>query len=89
MAVPVGSEFLAYNNFPEVYHGEGISKAAIFASARRIAGPGKDTIYSTNVSWHGGTCCVSWPLRAGGKEEDPEQPEIGSARRESGQGYDN
>lgn len=29
------------------------------------------------------------PLRAGGREEDPEQPEIGSARREIRKGYDN
>ena len=51
MAIPVGSEFLAYNNFPEVYHGEGISKAAMFASARRIAGQGRDTICSTMAAY--------------------------------------
>lgn len=29
------------------------------------------------------------PLRHGGVQEDPEQPEIGSARREIRKGYDN
>nr|QUW43695.1 hypothetical protein [Klebsiella pneumoniae] len=28
MAVSGRSDFFAYNNFPEVYHGQGISKAS-------------------------------------------------------------
>nr|QLG00854.1 hypothetical protein [Leclercia adecarboxylata] len=34
MAVPVRSDFLPYNNFPEVYHGGEISKALRFAAWR-------------------------------------------------------
>jgi len=40
MAVPVGSDFQAYNNFPEVYHGGEISKAA-FSGVQHRRGRGK------------------------------------------------
>ncbi|RWS59866.1 hypothetical protein DN615_28125 [Klebsiella pneumoniae] len=48
MAVPVRSDFLAYNNFPEVYHGEGISKAPKSAAARRVTGECRNTTSSAN-----------------------------------------
>ena len=50
MAVPVRSDFLAYNNFPEVYHGEGISKAPKSAAARRVTGECRNTTYSVKAS---------------------------------------
>jgi len=40
MAVLYESDFLAYNNFPEVYHGEGISKALISGGERAVTGQG-------------------------------------------------
>lgn len=36
VAVSGRSDFLAYHNFPEVYHGQGISKAGFSAAARRV-----------------------------------------------------
>lgn len=36
MAVPAGSDFLAYHYFPEVYHGEGINKAAFSCVHRPV-----------------------------------------------------
>ena len=35
-AVSVRSDFPEYHNFPEVYHGEGISKAAISADGQQV-----------------------------------------------------
>ncbi|KJX16038.1 hypothetical protein SG74_23020 [Enterobacter hormaechei subsp. xiangfangensis] len=50
MAVPVRSDFLAYNDFPEVYHGDGISKAAISAAARRVTARIINTTYRRNAA---------------------------------------
>lgn len=50
MAVSGRSDFLAYHNFPEVYHGGEISKAAFSAAARRVTERGKNTIYRRNLS---------------------------------------
>lgn len=49
-AVPVRSDFYSITQFPEVYHAHGISKAAMFTPARRIAGQVRDTIYSKNAA---------------------------------------
>ncbi len=46
MAVSGRSDFPAYHNFPEVYHGQGISKAAFSCGERAVAGQGRDTTYS-------------------------------------------
>lgn len=51
MAVSGRSDFFAYNNFPEVYHGQGISKAAFSGGERQVTGEGRDTTYSVIVSW--------------------------------------
>ncbi len=45
-AVSGRSNFLAYNNFPEVYHGQEVSEARFFAAARRVTGQGMGTTYS-------------------------------------------
>lgn len=44
------SDFLAYNDFPEVYHGHGISKAAISAAAHPVTEQEINTIYRGNSS---------------------------------------
>jgi len=46
MAVSGGSDFLAYHNFPEVYHGQGTSKAAFSGGERAVTGQESDTTYS-------------------------------------------
>ena len=51
MAVPSGSDFYRYAKFPEVYHGQGISKAAFSGGERPVAGQGRDTTYSVIFSW--------------------------------------
>lgn len=51
MAVSGGSDFLAYHNFPEVYHGQGISKAAFSGGERPVMGEGRNTTYSVIFSW--------------------------------------
>lgn len=50
MVVSGRSDFLAYHNFPEVYHAHGISKAAFSGGERAVAGQGRDTTYSVAVS---------------------------------------
>lgn len=50
MAVSGRSDFFAYNNFPEVYHGQGISKAPKSAAARRVTGECRNTTYSVTAS---------------------------------------
>lgn len=84
MAVSGGSEFLAYHNFPEVYHGQGISKAGFSGGERAVAGQGSDTTYSAYFADDAAISCVAGPLRAGGAEADPEQPFFGSAERRRG-----
>jgi hypothetical protein len=46
MTVPVRSDFLAYNNFPEVYHGGEISKAPFSGGERTVTGESRNTTYS-------------------------------------------
>jgi hypothetical protein len=43
--IPIGSDLLIYSNFPEVYHGEGISKAAFYGGEQAVTGPGINTTY--------------------------------------------
>ena len=49
--VPSGSDFLRITMFPEVYHGQGISKAVFSAPEDRVTGQGRDTTSSVMVSW--------------------------------------
>lgn len=49
--VPVGSDFPRFTKFPEVYHGQGISKAAFSGGERPVTGQGRDTTYSVSASW--------------------------------------
>ena len=50
-AVPFGSDFSRFTKFPEVYHGERISKAAFSGGEQAGAGQGRDTTYSVILSW--------------------------------------
>jgi hypothetical protein len=50
MTVSGRSDFLAYHNFPEVYHGQGINKAAISAAGQQVTIRGQNTTYSVIVS---------------------------------------
>lgn len=50
MTVSGRSDFLAYHNFPEVYHAREISKAAFSAAAPRVTERGKNTIYRRKSS---------------------------------------
>ncbi|ASA07109.1 hypothetical protein AM432_25310 (plasmid) [Enterobacter cloacae complex sp.] len=45
MTVSGRSDFVAYNRFPEVYHGQGGSKAPKSAAARRVTGECENTTY--------------------------------------------
>ncbi|EAA5421004.1 hypothetical protein CB438_19975 [Salmonella enterica subsp. enterica serovar Newport] len=66
--------------FPEVYHGQGISEAVFSAPARRVTAQGDNTTYRRQHRLQSGTCCG---YRAQGRVErieDPVPPEIGSAR---------
>ncbi len=45
MTVSGRSDFLEYHNFPEVYHGHGISKAPFYHGASRLTGQRDNTIY--------------------------------------------
>ncbi|BAS43857.1 hypothetical protein KOJKO3_p1.219 (plasmid) [Klebsiella oxytoca] len=49
-AVPVGSDFSHFMKFPEVYYGQGISKAAFSGGEQAVAGQGRDTTYSVTTS---------------------------------------
>lgn len=49
-AVQVRSDFLAYNNFPEVYHGHKIITLPFSVPARRVTGQGWHTTYSVLIS---------------------------------------
>jgi hypothetical protein len=40
----------AFTKFPEVYHGQGISKAPFSGGERAVTGQGRDTTYSVNSS---------------------------------------
>lgn len=89
MTVSGRSDFPTYNNFPEVYHAHGISKAAFSGGERAVTGEGRDTTYSVKEANNTAAYCVSWPLSAGRAPADPEQTIFGSARRETRKGYDN
>jgi len=45
MVVSVRSDFLAFNNFPEMYHDHGISKAPFSEVERAVTGQGVNTTY--------------------------------------------
>ena len=49
-AVPYGSDFSRFTKFPEVYHGERISKAPFSGGERAVTGQGRDTTYSVTIS---------------------------------------
>ncbi len=51
MTVSGRSDFLANHNFPEVYHGHGITTAPFYGGERPITGKVRDTAYSVMVSW--------------------------------------
>jgi hypothetical protein len=78
MAVPVRSDFLAYLYFPEVYHGEGISKAAFSGGERAVTWRGRTQHIASLSADNTATYCVAGPLRTGGAEEDPEPGVFGS-----------
>nr|QIQ14865.1 hypothetical protein [Klebsiella pneumoniae] len=44
-------ELAFFGSFPEVYHGQGISKAAFSGGERPVTGEGRDTTYSVILSW--------------------------------------
>jgi hypothetical protein len=46
----VGSDFSRFMKFPEVYHGQGISKAAFSGGEQAVTGQGRDTTYSVTTS---------------------------------------
>ena len=71
-AVPSGSNFSLITKFPEVYHGQGISKAGFSGGERAVAGQGSDTTYSAYFADDAAISCVAGPLRAGGRKADPE-----------------
>lgn len=50
MAVPGGSDFLAYLNFPEVYHAHEITTPPFYGGERAVAGQGRNTTYSVIIS---------------------------------------
>ena len=82
MTVSGRSDFYAITQFPEVYHGQGISKAAISAAGHQVTRQGRDTIYRREISLISGTCCVSLPLRASEVREDPGLRVFGSPEQD-------
>ncbi len=80
MAVSGRSDFFAYNNFPEVYHGQGISKAAFSGGERPVAGRGGTQHIASSSAGNTATSCVAGPLRAGAVPADPELAFFGSDR---------
>jgi hypothetical protein len=50
MTVPVRSDFSVISPFPEVYHGQGISKAAFSGGEQAVTGQGRNTTYSAIFS---------------------------------------
>ena len=79
IAVPVRSDFYAIAQFPEVYHGQGITTPPFSGAERPISGQGRDTTYSVKEANNTAAYCVSWPLRAGRAPADPELVFFGSA----------
>lgn len=78
MAVSGRSDFFAYNNFPEVYHGQGISKAAFSGGERPVTGQGGTQHIGSLTAGKTATSCVAGPLCAGGVRRDPELRVFGS-----------
>ncbi|ECA0403585.1 hypothetical protein EIL26_17200 [Salmonella enterica subsp. enterica serovar Newport] len=74
--------------FPEVYHAHRITTPVFSGPARRVTGQGMDTTYSVVISCYYRYILCLLGGRAGAVQSDPVQPEIGSARRETGRGYD-
>ncbi|EAW8720531.1 hypothetical protein F9H41_22655 [Salmonella enterica subsp. enterica serovar Montevideo] len=72
---------MSVHNFPEVYHGQGISKAVFSAPARRGTGKVDNTISARFLADDDATSCVSVLQRAGEDEEDPGLPFFGSDRK--------
>ncbi|ECE8261322.1 hypothetical protein EVI75_17755 [Salmonella enterica subsp. enterica serovar Hvittingfoss] len=67
------------HNFPEVYHGQGISEAVFSGPAQRVRERGKNTTYRISCCLQSGICCG---YRAQGgvvRIEDPGLPFFGSA----------
>ncbi len=50
MAIPARSDFYVIPQFPEVYHGQGISKAGFSGGEREVTGQGRNTTSSVIVS---------------------------------------
>ena len=81
MAVWARSDFMSYDNFPEVYHAHGITTPPFTGAERPVTGQGANTIYRRKISLWRSTYCVFRPLRAGAVPEDPEQHLFGSQER--------
>lgn len=65
---------MSYDNFPEVYHAHGISKAPFNGGGGRSRGRGGTQHIVSSSSADTATCCVSGALRAGAVPADPELP---------------
>ncbi len=78
--VPVRSDFSRITKFPEVYHGQGISKAAFSGGERAVTGRGGTQHIGSLSAGKTATSCVAGPLRAGGVRRDPELRVFGSAQ---------
>ena len=77
-AAPVRSDFFDITQFPEVYHGQGITTPPFSGAERPISGQGRDTTYSVKEANNTAAYCVSWPLSAGRAPADPELTFFGS-----------
>lgn len=74
---------MSYDNFPEVYHAHGISKAPFNGGGGRSRGRGGTQHIVSSSSADTATCCVSGALRAGAVPADPELAFFGSAMKKS------
>lgn len=81
MAIPARSDFYVIPQFPEVYHGQGITTQPFSGGERAVTGQGRDTTYRVTVSWKTATSCVAGPLLAGGVRRDPELGVFGSQEK--------
>ena len=79
MTVSGRSDFLAYHNFPEVYHGHGITTAPFYGGERPVTGQGRDTTYSVTVSWKQRYILCQWVAARQRGHGDPELVFFGSA----------
>ena len=85
------SDFLAYHNFPEVYHAHGISKAVFSAPEDRVTGQGRDTTSSVMVSWEHRyiLCCRAAARRRPESRSGTMSFRISAEMRREGQCYSN